>query len=63
MNQHLVGSIYMYERFCIKFLQSRMKSERYKIYIIGNNKIYIIGNNKIYIIGNNKIYIIGNKNH
>jgi hypothetical protein len=27
MNRNLVGSIYMYERFCIKFPQSRMKGE------------------------------------
>jgi hypothetical protein len=28
MNRHLVGSIHMYGRFCIKFPQSRMKGER-----------------------------------
>jgi hypothetical protein len=28
MNRNLVGSIYMYGRFCIKFPQSRMKGER-----------------------------------
>ena len=27
MNRNLVGSIYMYGRFCIKFPQSRMKGE------------------------------------
>jgi hypothetical protein len=27
MNRNLVGSIYMYGRFCIKFPQSRMKDE------------------------------------
>jgi hypothetical protein len=27
MNQNLVGSIYMYGRFCIKFPQSRMKGQ------------------------------------
>ena len=31
MNQSLVGSIYMYGRFCIKFPQSRMKSERHRL--------------------------------
>jgi hypothetical protein len=29
MNRNLVGSIYMYGRFCIKFPQSRMKGERH----------------------------------
>jgi hypothetical protein len=29
MNRNLVGSIYMYGRFCIKFHQSRMKGERH----------------------------------
>jgi hypothetical protein len=29
MNRNLVGSIYMYERFCIKFPQSRMKGEQH----------------------------------
>jgi hypothetical protein len=28
MNQNLVGSIYIYGRFCIKFPQSRMKGQR-----------------------------------
>jgi hypothetical protein len=31
MNQNLVGSIYMYEKFCIKFPQSRMKGERHRL--------------------------------
>ena len=31
MNQNLVGSIYMYGRFCIKFPQSRMKGERHRL--------------------------------
>jgi hypothetical protein len=31
MNRNLVGSIYMYGRFCIKFLQSRMKGERHRL--------------------------------
>ena len=30
MNRNLVGSIYMYGRFCIKFPQSRMKGERHR---------------------------------
>jgi hypothetical protein len=30
MNRNLVGSIYMYGRFCIKFPQSTMKGERHK---------------------------------
>jgi hypothetical protein len=30
MNRNLVGNIYMYGRFCIKFPQSRMKGERHK---------------------------------
>ena len=30
MNLNLVGSIYMYGRFCIKFPQSRMKGEQHK---------------------------------
>ena len=30
MNRILVGSIYMYGRFCIKFPQSRMKSEPHR---------------------------------
>jgi hypothetical protein len=30
MNRNLVGSIYMYGRFCIKVLQSRMKGERHR---------------------------------
>ena len=29
MNWNLVGSIYMYGRFCIKFPESRMKGERH----------------------------------
>jgi hypothetical protein len=29
INRNLVGSIYMYGRFCIKFPQSRMKDERH----------------------------------
>jgi hypothetical protein len=29
MNRNLVGSIYMYGRFCIKFPQSRMKGEQH----------------------------------
>jgi hypothetical protein len=31
MNGNLVGSIYMYGRFCIKFPQSRMKGERHRL--------------------------------
>ena len=31
MNRNLVGSIYMYGRFCIKFPQSRMKDERHRL--------------------------------
>jgi hypothetical protein len=31
MNRNLVGSIYMYGKFCIKFLQSRMKGERHRL--------------------------------
>ena len=31
MNRNLVGSIYMYGRFCIKLPQSRMKGERHKL--------------------------------
>jgi hypothetical protein len=31
MNQNLVGSIYMYGKFCIKFSQSRMKDERHRL--------------------------------
>jgi len=31
MNRNLAGSIYMYGRFCIKFLQSRMKGERHRL--------------------------------
>ena len=31
MNQNLVGSIYMYGRFCIKFPQSRMRGERHRL--------------------------------
>ena len=31
MNRNLVGSIYMYGRFCIKFPQSRMKGERHRL--------------------------------
>jgi hypothetical protein len=31
MNQNLVGSIYMYGRFCIKLPQSRMKGERHRL--------------------------------
>ena len=31
MNRNLVGSIYMYGRFCIKFPQSRMIDERHRI--------------------------------
>ena len=31
MNQNLVGSIYMYGRFCIKFPQSRMRGERQRL--------------------------------
>jgi hypothetical protein len=31
MNQNLVGSIYMYGRFCIKFPQSRMKGEQHRL--------------------------------
>ena len=31
MNQHLVGSSYMYGRFCIKFPQSRMEGERHRL--------------------------------
>jgi hypothetical protein len=30
MNRNLVGSIYMYGSFCIKFPQSRMKGERHR---------------------------------
>jgi hypothetical protein len=31
MNRILVGSIYMYGRFCIKFPQSRMKGKRHRL--------------------------------
>jgi hypothetical protein len=31
MNRNLVGNIYMYGRFCIKFPQSRMKGERHRL--------------------------------
>ena len=31
MNRNLVGSIYMYGRFCIKFPQSRMKDEQHRL--------------------------------
>ena len=31
MNRNLVGSIYMYGRFCTKFPQSRMKGERHRL--------------------------------
>ena len=31
MNRNLVGSIYMYGRFCIKFPQSKMKGERHRL--------------------------------
>ena len=31
MNRNLVGSIYMYGRFCIKFPHSRMKGERHRL--------------------------------
>ena len=31
MNRKLVGSIYMFGRFCIKFPQSRMKGERHRL--------------------------------
>jgi hypothetical protein len=31
MKRNLVGSIYMYGRFCIKFPQSRMKGERHRL--------------------------------
>jgi hypothetical protein len=31
MNRNLVGSIYMYGRFCNKFPQSRMKGERHRL--------------------------------
>jgi hypothetical protein len=31
MNRNLVGSIYMYGRFCIKFTQIRMKCERHRL--------------------------------
>jgi hypothetical protein len=31
MNWYLVGSIYMYGRFCIKFPQSRMKGEWHRL--------------------------------
>jgi hypothetical protein len=31
MNRNLVGSIYMYGRFCIKFPQSRMKGEWHRL--------------------------------
>jgi hypothetical protein len=34
MNRNLVGSIYMYGRFCIKFPQSRMKGERHPLVIL-----------------------------
>ena len=30
MNRNFVGSIYMYERLCIKFPQSRMKGEQHR---------------------------------
>jgi hypothetical protein len=36
MNQNLEGSIYMYGRFCIKFPQSRMKSERHRLSQMSN---------------------------
>jgi hypothetical protein len=31
INRNLVGSIYMYGRFCIKIPQSRMKGERHRL--------------------------------
>jgi hypothetical protein len=34
MNRNLVGSIYMYGRFCIKFPQSRMKGERHRLSLL-----------------------------
>jgi hypothetical protein len=37
MNRNLVGSIYMYGRFCIKFPQSRMKGEPLVIIV---NEVY-----------------------
>ena len=40
MNRNLVGSIYMYGRFCIKFPQSRMKGERHRLVSTPGPKVY-----------------------
>jgi hypothetical protein len=40
MNRNLVGSIYMYGRFCIKFPQSRMKGERHRLVSTPEPKVY-----------------------
>ena len=41
MNRNLVGSIYMHGRFCIKFLQSRMKGERHRLSLQFNLLLYL----------------------
>ena len=58
MNWNLVGSIYMYGRFCIKFPQSRMKGERhrlspwassYEIDVLGNKSNHKFRMKRIYL--------------
>ena len=44
MNRNLVGSIYMYERFCIKFPQSRMKGEQHRLSGSSCDSQYVIFN-------------------
>ena len=51
MNWNLVGSIYMYGRFCIKFPQSRMKGEwhRLRVYFSSTiNKLFWLPNDHLY---------------
>jgi hypothetical protein len=50
MNRNLVGSIYMYGRFCIKFPQCRMKGEWHRLSeptepLVSDCQTYVIINN------------------
>ena len=53
MNRNLVGSIYMYGRFCIKFPQSRMKGERHRLSPL-SLQFYLKG---IFFTNNQQIYL------
>jgi hypothetical protein len=57
MNRNLVGSIYMYGKFCIKFPQSRMKGERHRlsVLLIFVDIIYVVVKSIWLLVVNGKV--------